>query len=164
MFANIVIDADERGHVVELGLPVVREGDDLFATEPCPAFRNGCCSLYEIGRPHTCEGYECVLLASLAAGDMRRDECTSVIQLVRSLAHDTELAMGLRRGGFTRAAARSYIAEHDPGRDPIANADFVVPFARLAVLGTKYFGYPVDEAERPTVAAGESTVGSPPGT
>src|SRR5262245_66177806 len=52
MFSEISVRPHERDYVESLGLPVDvgLDGSGVTVFQPCPAFTEGCCSLYEVGR------------------------------------------------------------------------------------------------------------------
>ena len=161
VFGYMTIQADEHEFVESLGLSTTRDGDRLFSPQPCPAFREGCCSLYTVGRPMACGAYECGLLWGLRNEQRSRDECVAIIGLVRAIAHELEDVMEIAPGTFHRRAIGTYIAQHAPQDDPDANANFLVPFHRLVSLGTKYFGYPIEPEEVSAIAAAEAIVNAP---
>lgn len=154
VFAAMTIQADEREYVESLGLTTTPDGDRFVSPQPCPAFRDGCCSLYTIGRPMACGAYSCRLLYEHEHDTRARDECLVVVRDVRRVAADVERAMGLDEGTFTRAAVARYVEEHAPDQHPETHRDFLVAFHRLAALGVEYFGYPIEPGEERAFAAG----------
>src|SRR5262249_3940191 len=106
------------------------------------------------GRPSTCGGYTCEPLRAFGAGRRSYDEALGVIRLVRSLARDLEVAIGLPPGGCNRRTVRDFLVDRDPASDPAEHVDFLIAFQRLTYLGQKYFGYELEQAEAEAAAAG----------
>jgi hypothetical protein len=158
LFTEIKMDDDERAYVESLGLvpQVAPDGALTGPPQPCPAFRDGCCSLYEVGRPQTCGSYACGLLVSYTSGRVGLDDCLPVVHLVRSLARELEVEIGVPRGQFNRRVARDYLVEVEPWRDPARYAVMLVAFSRFNLLGHKYFGYKPVPVEEEAAAAGEA--------
>jgi uncharacterized protein len=163
VFSDISLLDEEEDFVVSLGLhPSRGAGKQLLAPQPCPAFVDGCCSLYTRGRPQTCHTYACGLLRGYTEGTATLDDALGVVRLVRSLAHELEDEMGLPLGGYNRARVRAHLDEVRPHDHPQGNETFLVAFHRLMGLGVKYFEYaprPEEEAaaEAGGAVAAEST-------
>jgi uncharacterized protein len=156
VFAAMTIEADERDYVESLGLTTTPDGDRFLSPQPCPAFRDGCCSLYTTGRPLACGWYSCQLLYARRQGTLGHDDCLAVIEEVRGVAREVERSMGLREGTFTRASITDYVDEHAPDEHPAEHREFLLAFVRLAGLGVEYFGYPIEPGEERAIAAGEA--------
>jgi len=161
LFSNIVLDVGEEEYVGSLGLEVHVRDDKPSAPQPCPAFVDGCCSLYEVGRPHTCHTYACALLRGYQGGGAERDDCLAVIRLVRSLAREMEDELGLAPGGYNRALVGDHLERERPHDDPEAHGAFLVAFHRLMAFGIKYFGYAPRPVEQAAADAGESLATEP---
>lgn len=157
LFSNVIIEADERDFVESLGLSIEPgpNGESLTMLQPCPAFIDGCCSLYERGRPNTCDKYSCGLLTGFEAERAGLDDCLAVVRLVWSLSRELEVEMGLPLGSYNRGALQAYLREHKPWDAPADHVVFLIAFHRLNVLGNKYFGYKALASEERAAAAGE---------
>lgn len=156
LFSNITVVADERAYVESLGLQVAEDPVvGLAAPQPCSAFVDGCCALYQVGRPATCGDYQCSIVRGFTGGTANLDDCLSVIRLVRSLAREAEVEMGLGVGRYTRGAVTEYLQEHEPWTEPERHGRFLVVFHRLDELGRKYFGYGTKPDEQKAADAGE---------
>ena len=163
LFSNIVLQAEEREYVESLGLEVFSDDDGkTWAPEPCPAFVDGCCSLYQIGRPKTCMTYECGLLKGYALGQAVLDDCMAVVRLVWSLARTLELEIGLPVGGYNRRAMQQFLEEFRPFENPERYGRLLVAWYRLDVLGNKYFSYMPRPVEVAAAAAGEALAADAP--
>jgi uncharacterized protein len=155
VFSAITLEPGEEPFVESLGLSVVDDAAGKpVAAQPCPAFLDGCCSLYARGRPQTCHTYTCGLLSRYTAGTARLDDCLGTIRLVRSVAHELEDEMGLPLGSYNRRVLSEYLAEHQPQERPDEHAALLVAFHRLLALGVKYFGYAPRPAEQAAADAG----------
>jgi hypothetical protein len=155
LFSHITMTAPEREFVESLGLVVESDGNEVWATEPCPAFVEGCCSLYERGRPATCITYECGLLKGYTLGQAVLDDCLGVVRLVWSLARTLELEMGLPIGGYNRRAMQAFLDEVRPWEDQGRYETLLVTWYRLDLLGKKYFSYSPKPTEVAAAAAGQ---------
>lgn len=155
LFSTISLDEAEREHVASLGL-VVRERPDSspVSPQPCPAFVDGCCALYERERPAACGTYRCAVLVGYVNGEQRRDDALAVLGLVRSLARELEVEMGLAAGQFTRSALGEYLEAHEPWNAPERHARLLIALDRFTLLGLRYFGYQAEPAEQRAADAG----------
>lgn len=160
LFGFIKIETEEREYVESLGLnvAVVDSRDFRGAWQPCPAFVEGCCSLYGVGRPATCGGYRCGVLIGYEEGRVGLDDGMAVIRLVWSLAREIEIEMGLPVGGYNRRVLQDYLNEVRPWENPPEHAGLLTAFYRLRVLGEKYFGYEAKPAEVDAANAGAEVV------
>jgi hypothetical protein len=161
VFSNIILEPGEEDYVASLGLhPTVAE-DKPVAPQPCPAFVDGCCSLYEVGRPKTCHTYACGILDGYLNAAAGIDASLAVIRLVRSLAREMEDEMGLPAGGYNRALVGEYLEHEQPHETPDDHLAFLVAFHRLMALGVKYFGYQPRPVEQAAADAGGSIASEP---
>jgi hypothetical protein len=120
---------------------------------PCPAFLDGCCSLYRVERPHVCGAYRCRPLMEYEDGDTSLEEAAEVIRLVQALTHALEDEMGLAPGSFTRTALGAFLEQHDPHRHPDRYRGFISTLDRLIFLGINYFGYGIESFDETPTAA-----------
>ena len=163
LFAHITLLEREQDFVASLGLVAEAKPDGRLAVgQPCPAFVEGCCSLYAVGRPATCGSYRCALLDGYVAGTRQLDEVLPVVHLVRSLTRELEVEMGIPAGQYTRGALQAYLSELEPWKVaagvPVVPPElvrFLVAFSRLNLLGVKYFGYQPESIEVQASAVGE---------
>ncbi len=93
---------------------------------------------------------------------MRLHEALPIVQLVRSLARELEVEMGIAAGEFTRAALQQHLTEFKPwmvtAGAPIVPDDverLLVGFSRINLLGVKYFRYEPASIEVQASAIGE---------
>ncbi len=72
---------DDLSPLVRLGAQVVPnpEREGMVFLLPCPAFGEGCCTIYE-ERPSRCRSYSCALLKQVDAGEVSTSEALGVIQ------------------------------------------------------------------------------------
>jgi hypothetical protein len=162
VFSKINMEPDEQEYVESLGLPVERDPhrDSVTVFLPCPAFVDGCCSLYEIGRPLTCVNYRCEVLNHYVAGYASLEDCLAVTELVWSLARELEAEMGIQLGSYTRRGLQQYLDEQQPWATPVEHANFLVAFHRLDALGYKYYGYVREPQEAQAADAGADIIAS----
>jgi len=156
LFGETVVRIPERGYVEFLGLEV-RDGagHGLVAPQPCSAFVDGCCALYEVGRPANCDEYRCAVLTGYTDGRAGLDDSLAVIRRVRSLAREIEFEMGLPVGEYSMTALTGYLAEHEPWSEPERHRRFLVAFHRFHELGRAHFGCDAKPMEEKAAAAGE---------
>jgi hypothetical protein len=162
VFHKINMKPDEKEYVESLGLPVEPnpDGDGVTVFEPCPAFVDGCCSLYQVGRPATCHVYRCQLLEHYEAGHATLYDCLGIVQLVWSLAREVEAEIGIPLGSYSRRTLQRYLTEHQPWANSMEHANFLVAFHRLDELGYKYFGYKREPQEVEATEAGAEILAS----
>ncbi len=155
LFGAIVVHIPEREFVESLGLTVRADPDGgVVAPLPCTAFVDGCCALYEIGRPMTCGSYRCAVVTEYTAGRVDRDDSLAVIERVRSLARELEVEMGLAFGTYTMGAVAEFLTEHQPWAAPDRHGDFLVTFHRFDALAQQHFSYSPRPDEIEASAAG----------
>lgn len=155
LFPSLVVHIPERDFAVSLGLPVREDPDGGFvAPLPCSAFVDGCCSLYEVGRPMTCASYECGVLTEYTAGHVGRAASRAVIGLMRSVAHDLEVEMGLAPGTYTMEAMARFLTEHQPWGAPERYRRFLIAFHQFDTVGLEHFGRTARPDEVRASAAG----------
>jgi hypothetical protein len=156
MFIEVNVRPYERDYVESLGLPVNAEldGGGNTVVEPCPAFAEGCCSLYEVGRPETCHTYACGLLQGFESGRTTIDDSLPVIERVRSLSHELELEMCMPLGTYSRRALHDYLCEHRPWETPTEYPRFLAAWSEFHLLGNEHFEYNPAEVETQAAHAG----------
>ena len=163
LFPQAPLDEDEQDFAESLGLVVkAKPGGGIALQMPCSRFIDGCCSLYTVGRPAVCGSYRCALLNGYVAGTKNLDEVLPIVHLVRSLARELEVEMGIPTGEYTRSALQQYLAEQTPwmiglGAPTVPQEleRFLVALSRLNLLGEKYFDYGPVTVEVQASAVGE---------
>jgi hypothetical protein len=162
MFSEISVRPHEREYVEALGLPVGAglDGSGTTVFQPCPAFSERRCSLYEVGRPATCHSYVCGLLQSFESGHGTIDDALAVIQQVRSLARELEVEMCMPLGTYNRRALNEYLRERRPWERPSEYPRFLVALYEFNVLGNKYFDFNPAEVETQAADAGSRVAAS----
>jgi hypothetical protein len=164
LFTNAVLKDGEQDYTESLGMVVETNPDGTRgnAMLPCPLFLDGCCSVYTIPRPSICGAYRCELLKAYVAGSKTMDEVLPVVHLVRSLARELEVEMGLPAGGYTRRKLQAYLNEIEPWAvasdtftASLEHVHFLVAFSRMGLLGVKYFNYQPIAVEELAEAAGK---------
>ena len=165
MFREIAVRPYEREYVESLGLPVQTglDGCGAAVLQPCPAFINGCCALYEVGRPATCHTYACKLLQDFESGQATIDDALTVIQRVRSLARELEMEMRMSLGTYNRRAATEYLLDQRPWESPSEHASLLVASHAFHLLGINYFEYNPAEVETQAADASAETANEDPG-
>ena len=140
LFGGALIADNEIEHVTALSLTVKRRADGVATfVQPCPAFLDGCCSVYE-RRPTVCRSYNCKLLPEYIAGRMSIDDCVDMIEVVRGLTRWLEEAMEIPLGSFSAARLQIYVNEHPVEQWMGTNQALMAAARRLAQLITTYFG------------------------
>jgi len=159
VFHQIGIQADDPEFLESLGLPVEPDPDSEGAStvfEPCVAFVDGCCSLYERGRPQSCSTYRCRLLDRYTEGQNTLDDNMATVQLVWSLVRELEAEMGLPLDAYNRRALLTFLAERRPWEAREQYATFLVTFHRLDRVFDHYFAYnPYGDEVKATEAGAE---------
>lgn len=156
MFSEISVRPHEREYVESLGLPVTAglDGSGITVFQPCPAFAEGCCSLYEVGRPATCHTYACGLLRGFESDRATFEDALAVIQQARTLAHELEVAMSMPLGTYNRRALQEYLRERRPWEMPSLYPRFLAALYEFTLLGNKYFEFNPAEVETRAADAG----------
>jgi len=164
MFCEITVRPYEREYVESLGLPVQVGLDGCGATvlQPCPAFIEGCCALYEVGRPETCHTYACKLLEDFESGRTGIDDALAVIQRVWALARELEMEMRMSRGTYNRRALNDYLLEQRPWETPCEDAGLLAAVHAFNRLGIEYFGYNPADVETQAADAGAQAANDGP--
>jgi uncharacterized protein len=75
-------DTPDLQPLVELGARFVHDAKEVGGrslVEPCPAFCDGCCSIYEV-RPTACRAYSCTLLHRYEQGHVTYAEAEELIR------------------------------------------------------------------------------------
>jgi hypothetical protein len=77
--------------LVALGLRIKRKKGDNYILQPCPAYQESKCAIYD-SRPERCRRFECQQLQRLGAGEITEAEALGRIQDVQQrVAHITAL-------------------------------------------------------------------------
>ncbi|MES2137311.1 MAG: YkgJ family cysteine cluster protein [Pseudomonadota bacterium] len=107
LFDHVAIEAGESEQVARLGfaLSTAKEGGERFA-QPCPMFRNNCCSIYA-DRPGSCRGYRCELLKKLEAGEIGFDAAIGRVAEAKAILERIRPLLDGRRDG---AAGKQWAA------------------------------------------------------
>lgn len=100
---------EERPALEILGLDWVEEKGATGFRQPCPAFREGACGVYE-QRPRVCRTFRCRLLRNLDKGAVTMAEALATVATAREM---------LRRGAaagrdLTTVAARERVCKAGP--------------------------------------------------
>ena len=156
LFGGAVVEDGESEHVVSLGLEIHRREDGSQAfLHPCPRFTKGCCGVYE-QRPQVCRDYNCGLLPEYEAGRISLDDCTDVIESMRSLTRYIEEGLAMSPGSYNERTMRERLAVIRPQDDPHAHEPLLVALDRFQRMAISYFGrqpVPADVAEAAADAA-----------
>jgi len=135
LFRLAQLDEGEQALVESLGLAVEAKPEGGIGLPiPCPAFIDGCCSLYTVGRPEICGSYRCALLNSYEAGTRNLSELLPIVQLVHSLARELEVEMGIPTGGYTRNALIQYLNEVQPWTVEVEDGPPATGYTRSALF------------------------------
>ena len=152
MFHNVRLQpADVPRELAALGLKLKRKKGQDWILQPCPAYRDACCSIYE-QRPERCRRFECQQLQRVASGQITEAMALQRIREVKQLTAwlDTQSRRpngGLRNGPLAKRceatlaepfdatmmpeliAQRKQLASKLAELDAILDADFRVPIA-----------------------------------
>jgi hypothetical protein len=92
MYRHVEVEPEDVvDRLASAGLAFFSNADATSFHQPCPAFSEGCCSIYVI-RPSVCRTYRCLLLRRHEAGEVSVDEASALI------ARTTELRDRVRAG------------------------------------------------------------------
>jgi len=91
---------DSAKDLAALGLKLKRKRGQNYILQPCPAYRESCCSIYA-ARPERCRLFECRQLRRLAAGEISETMARKKIDAARQLV--AEISALLLRTGSTNA-------------------------------------------------------------
>lgn len=153
-------DTDLPERLVSLGMALTGGlGETVFA-QPCSAYRDHCCSIYE-SRPSICRRYRCALLQACESGTRTRDE-------VRLLIEDTRVLRDRVRSeveGFVAAESSlplqqlfelmiEKLEQLDPEARKQVNSSMLLDVGTLGVLLAKRF-----EPRGATLGAPETEIG-----
>ena len=124
---------------------VTRDTETSFLL-PCPAFRGGCCSIYET-RPSICSEYRCFLLRRYEAGEVSFEEARATITKTMALRDRVRPALtAFAEPQATQALSGLYrlmMAKFDAMPDPAASrrdmADLLLDIAALRVVLAREF-------------------------
>ena len=124
---------------------VARDAETLFQL-PCPAFRGGCCSIYE-SRPKICRDYRCFLLRRYEAGDVSFEEARARITRTMALRDRVRSAMAAfveppaseALSGLYRLMAVKFDAMPDPVASRRERAEMLLDIAALRVVLAREF-------------------------
>jgi len=84
LFARVPLGSEEAGPARALGLAVTEGAQGASFAQPCPLFREGCCSVY--GRtPQPCVRFRCRLLDRFLAGAVPLEEGLRIVARARNL-------------------------------------------------------------------------------
>ena len=90
--------ADSPKALAALGLKLKRKRRQDCILQPCPAYRDACCSIYE-ERPARCRAFECRQLQRVAAGAIT--EAAALEKITQAVSLATEVNSLLLRCGAT---------------------------------------------------------------
>jgi len=84
MFGRVVLQAlDSRETLRAIGFTVKRKQKQSFFTQPCIAFNQGKCRVYE-QRPTRCRLFECKILQKVVTGEWKVHQALHAIEQVQS--------------------------------------------------------------------------------
>lgn len=110
---------DELAPLQQLHAVFTTDQHSTRLQQPCPAFSEGCCSIYD-QRPGSCQQYSCALLTSVAEGTTSRDEATVVIAAATALRDQVRPAIA--RLNLDLSPTRSLGLDELAGVGPSARA------------------------------------------
>lgn len=158
LFGRVVIEeGDDVPALKAANLVFTTEGGETSFSLPCPAFRGGCCSIYDV-RPAVCRRFECELLATVERGELSEGKARSLIragtELRDRLRRDLEALVGERGktiGALAATLAERAAAEPDPVAARLRVAHVTADFVALRTLLERHFERP-DQAVEPASA------------
>jgi Fe-S-cluster containining protein len=120
------VAAEEANATVAAGLTLAQDDGKLVFRQPCPKFRDGCCTVYDI-RPPVCRRYRCALLIRLEAGQISvaeaRDKVTTAKMLVARVNTSVpEAALAARRTAIWKSLKKGYVRLPAADKPPAARA------------------------------------------
>jgi uncharacterized protein len=113
---------DAPRELLALGLKLKRKRRGDYILQPCPAYRDARCSIYE-QRPERCRRFECRQLQRLEAGEITEGMALEKIQEVQKRAAELDVLSrrpdGSKRNGPLSQRCETALAEpFDPTTDP----------------------------------------------
>ena len=147
MYRHVEVgEGDPLDLLESAGSTFFTKDDTTSFRQPCPAFRAGCCSIYE-GRPSVCRDYRCLLLRRHQAGDVSADEALALV------ARTTDLRDRVRAGltayvdpkepetldGLYRLMLAKFDAEPDPAAARREHSDLLLTVVGLRVILAREF-------------------------
>ena len=76
-----------------LGVELIYEADPPVFALPCPAVRDGCCTVFDAHRPHACSQFACRLLLAHEAGEVERTTARRAIVDARDAQRRDQVAL-----------------------------------------------------------------------
>jgi len=139
-------DGDVLGPLKAAGAVFVTNEAETSFLLPCPAFRGGCCSIYET-RPTICSEYRCFLLRRYEAGEVSFEEAQALI--IRTMALRDRVRPALTAfaepqtshalSGLYRLMLAKFEAMPDPAASRREKADLLLDIAGLRVVLAREF-------------------------
>ena len=102
MFHKVMLQAhDSPKELTALGLKLKCKHKEYFIRQPCPAYRESQCTIYQ-QRPERCRRFECRIIRRVAAGEMSEPLALEKIsEVLKRVAHINQL---LHEAGVTDPA------------------------------------------------------------
>jgi len=109
MFHNVRIQSnDSPRELMAFGLKLKRKHRELFSLQPCPAYQDSRCAIYD-QRPHRCQLFTCRQLKRVASGEMSEPEALEKInEVVQRAAHVNQLLQQSGKTDPKRPLAKRY--------------------------------------------------------
>jgi len=157
-----LLDSDDTAPLESARVTLVtRPSGERAISLPCTAFRDQCCSIYDV-RPHICRAYKCQLLQGYEAGDVSYEDASGLISATLALRDRVKPVLVRLLAVDERAALEELF------RLLLARFEMGSPFARPLPRKVDLGGHPDDvldvlpmtePASRLALLAGGATVG-----
>jgi Fe-S-cluster containining protein len=139
-------EGDVLGPLTAAGAEFVTTDRTTSFVLPCPAFKGGCCSIYQT-RPSICSEYRCFLLRRYEAGEISFEEAQALIR--KTMAQRDRVRPALTAiaepkssealSGLYRLLFAKLDAMPDPAQARRDNAELLLDIAALRVLLSREF-------------------------
>ena len=123
MFHKVrLLSKDSPPELTSLGLRIIYKRGEKFSVQPCPAYREAHCTIYE-QRPERCRLFECRQLRLVASGEISETQALDKIrEVVERVARVNELLQECGKTNLKKPLTKRYekiTAEPvDPTSDP----------------------------------------------
>lgn len=84
LFHSVELQAlDQPREILSLGMKLKRKRRQAFILQPCPAYKDACCSIYD-QRPQRCRIFECRQLVLVRSGEITENDAMGKISAVKT--------------------------------------------------------------------------------
>lgn len=114
MFGQVVAQENELLQMVLLGAETHEKDGKNFFSQPCPAFVDGSCSIYE-HRPKTCSGYKCALLKRVLKEEITPEQALVKVERMKKAKKDLNVSSVREARKFKTDEANKFVQDMQNG-------------------------------------------------